>query len=77
MAIKILLFGQLKQLTGSSELELQDITDTDQLIKEMKSRFPEIRDLNYMIAVDKTIIHGNTSIHENQELALLPPYSGG
>ena len=77
MALKISLFGQLKQITGSSELVLQDIIDTDQLIKEMISRFPEIEGMNYMIALDKTIIHTNTSIQEHQELALLPPYSGG
>ena len=77
VAMKILLFGQLKQITGSSELQLERIGSTDQLMVEMKSRYPAMADLNYLIAIDKTIIHTDTVICENQELALLPPYSGG
>jgi molybdopterin synthase sulfur carrier subunit len=76
MAVKIQLFGQLKQIAGSSELD-SEATDTDGLLKEMNSRFPGIEKLNYLIAVDRNIVQINTSIKEGQELALLPPYSGG
>jgi molybdopterin converting factor small subunit len=77
MVVKVYLFGQLKELTGSSELLLEGIADTDQLVKEMKSRFPKIGDLPYLVAVDKALIHSNTILEDGQQLALLPPYSGG
>jgi molybdopterin converting factor small subunit len=76
MAVKIQLFGQLKQIAGSSELTTEAI-DTNQLMKEMAARFPLLENLDYQIAVDRTIIQTNTSIRAGQELALLPPYSGG
>jgi sulfur-carrier protein len=76
MAVKIQLFGQLKQLTGASELSI-DAADTDELIKEMSGRYPGIENLTYLIAINKNIVQVNTPIKTGQELALLPPYSGG
>ena len=76
MALKIQLFGQIKQITGASELSTE-ATDTDALMKEITARFPLTEKLNYLIAVDRNIVQTNTAIKAGQELALLPPYSGG
>jgi molybdopterin converting factor small subunit len=76
MAVKIQLFGQLKQITGVPELTT-DAGDTDELVKEIATRFPLLENLTYLIAVDRTIVQTNTFIKEGQEVALLPPYSGG
>lgn len=76
MAVNIQLFGQLKQITGTPVLTT-DATDTDGLKKEIAARFPTIENLTYLIAVDRTIVQTNTPIKADQELALLPPYSGG
>ena len=76
MAVKIQLYGQLKQITGSSELTTE-AADTDGLMKEIAARFPLLENLKYQVAVDRTIVQSNTSIKAGQELALLPPYSGG
>ena len=76
MAVKIQLYGQLKQMTGESEL-FTDAADTDGLIREMASRYPGLENLTYLIAVDRNIVQVNTTIKTGQELALLPPYSGG
>jgi molybdopterin converting factor small subunit len=76
MAIKIQLYGQLKQITGVSELN-SDAEDTDGLVKEIAARFPLLVNLTYLIAVDRNIVQTNTFIKAGQELALLPPYSGG
>jgi len=76
MAVTIQLFGQLKQIAGASELTTE-AKDTDGMMKEVTARFPLLRDLNCLIAVDRTIIQSNTNIMAGQELALMPPYSGG
>jgi sulfur-carrier protein len=76
MAVKIQLFGQLKQIAGAAELTT-DAANTDELAREMIIRFPVLENLPYLIAVDRNVIQGNTSIKAGQELALLPPYSGG
>jgi molybdopterin converting factor small subunit len=76
MAVKIQLFGQLKQIAGAAELTI-DATDTDELARKMTIRFPVLKNLPYLIAVDRNVIQGNTPITGSEELALLPPYSGG
>jgi molybdopterin converting factor small subunit len=76
MAVKIQLFGQLKQITGATELTMESV-DTDGLVKEIAARFPLVENLTYLIAVDRNIVQTNTAIKAGQELALLPPYSGG
>jgi molybdopterin converting factor small subunit len=76
MAVKIQLFGQLKQITGLSEI-ISDATDTDALMREVAARFPLLENLTCLIAVDRNIVQINTAIKAGQELALLPPYSGG
>ena len=76
MAVKIQLYGQLKQIAGAAELSTE-AADTEGLMKELAARFPLLENLNYQIAVDRTIVQSNTFIKAGQELALLPPYSGG
>jgi len=76
MAVTIQLFGQLKQIAGASELTTE-AKDTDDLMEEITARFPLLKSLNCLIAVDRTIIQSNTNIMAGQELALMPPYSGG
>jgi len=76
MAVKIQLFGQLKQITGASEI-FMDASDTDELVRAMADRYPGIGNLTYLIAVDRNVVLANTAIKTGQELALLPPYSGG
>ena len=77
MALTVYLYGQLREMTGTRELVLEEITDTDQLIREMNIRFPCLNEIPCLVAVDRHIIHSNTVLKEDQELALLPPYSGG
>jgi molybdopterin converting factor small subunit len=76
MAIKIHLYGMLKQMAGAPAI-MADATDTDGLIKEMAVRFPALENLTCLVAVDRLVIGSNTPIREGQEIALLPPYSGG
>jgi len=76
MAVKIQLYGQLKEITRASEL-FTEATDTEGLIREMATRYPVLENLAYLIAVDRNIVQANTPIKAGQELALLPPYSGG
>jgi len=77
MAIKVILFGQLAEITGRHTLELEDISDTETLQKKMNSDFPALAGTTYRIAVDKKLISENTSLPNEVTVALLPPFSGG
>jgi sulfur-carrier protein len=76
MQIKILFFGLLTEITGTS-LTMDDISDTNSLIKKLNDEYPALQQLNFTIAVDQKIITGNTVLNDGCIVALMPPFSGG
>ena len=76
MQVKIIIFGQLTDITGHS-VSLENVTDTDNLVKTMNKLYPGLADKKYLVAVDKKIISENSLLKENSTVALLPPFSGG
>jgi len=76
MAVNIIIFGQLTDITGSS-LSLDNITDTDKLVRELNKLYPALADKKYVVAVDKQVVTTNTVLTNNNTVALLPPFSGG
>ena len=77
MNIKIILFGQLRDIAGSNSLVLEDVADTKELEEQLKQQYPGLAASKYIIAVDKELVQENTSLNENNTVALLPPFSGG
>jgi len=71
-------FGMVAEKIGSSELMLENMPeDTHQLLSVLIARFPQLKEVKFAIAVDRKIVHSNTNIAPGQEIALLPPFSGG
>lgn len=77
MEINILFFGQLAEVTGTSSQKLSGISDTDALKNRLQIQFPALESLTYSIAVNKKMIQQNTTLKPEDEVALLPPFSGG
>jgi len=76
MPLNIIIFGQLTDITGRS-LSLDNITDTDNLVRQLNKLYPALADKKYVIAVDKQVVTTNTVLTNNNTVALLPPFSGG
>ncbi len=77
MKIKILLFGQLKEILNADFIEMKDVGDSDILMEKLKGKFPALTDISFRVAVDKNLISENIVLSESSEIALLPPFSGG
>jgi molybdopterin synthase sulfur carrier subunit len=77
MHVNILFFGQLKDITGSGNLVMEDITDTETLVTALQSKYPRIAGSRYVLAVDKQIIQKNTALSHESTVALMPAFSGG
>lgn len=77
MKVNVLIFGQLKEITGTGAMVIQDVADTDQLINQMKSKYPKLSASKFVISVDKKIINENVELNGGSTIALLPPFSGG
>ena len=76
MTVNIIIFGQLTDIAGSS-LALENIADTNSLVKELHIRYPALADARYLVAVDKKVANEDTTLTEDSKVALLPPFSGG
>lgn len=75
--MRVIFFAQLELLTGTKELLLENIRDTESLQKRLEQTYPEMIDKPYLIAVDKDIIHVNTTLSDGITVAFLPPFAGG
>jgi molybdopterin synthase catalytic subunit len=81
MRIRVLLFGQLKDIIGRSEdsLELPPGTQLSAVLAQYAKEFPRVGSLAGSIAcsVNQEYAQGAVVLHEGDEVALLPPVSGG
>ena len=80
MEITLKYFGVIAEIMGSEfevlNIQSETITlkDLDEIIVEKNNLLKEQK---YKIAVNQSIIDRNITINENDEIALLPPFSGG
>ncbi|WMJ73436.1 MoaD/ThiS family protein [Cytophagaceae bacterium ABcell3] len=77
MSIKILFFGSVTDITGQKELTAENISDTNTLKNYLLNKFPKINGLNFVIARNQEAITDNVPLNDGDEVALLPPFSGG
>jgi sulfur-carrier protein len=77
MQVQVSLFGQLTEITGNNTIVVNDVPDTDELVKAVNKLYPAMAGIKYIIAVDKKTIRENTALYTLTSVALLPPFSGG
>ena len=80
MKIKILAFGIAREICGSRsfDLEVPDDFDTESLQLLLNQKYPELQRLStWQLAVNETYVNQNTAIRAGDEIAILPPVSGG
>ena len=79
----VLLFGVTRDIVGSGSLEIPD-SESHQLhtvkdLKEhLKNGYPQLQELTSLaIAVNQTYARDGDPIQQTDEIALIPPVSGG
>lgn len=80
MKLKILAFGITKDILGGAEkeIELTDEITVKDLKTKLESEFSELKRLrSYFIAVDDEYAEDNQVIISANEVAIIPPVSGG
>lgn len=80
MKVKILAFGLAGEVIGkrSLEVELRDNTDTDLLKEHLMMSYPDLRGLlNFTLAVNQSYITSAVQLRDGDEVAIIPPVSGG
>lgn len=74
---RILVFGQLADITGKRELNLSGFSTTTDLTRHLEETYPELSQITYSVALNKKMVTENCTLRPGDELALLPPFSGG
>lgn len=77
MSIQIKFFGLLADTIGKSQLDLQGVENTNSLRQVLFTDYPELKNCQFIIAVEKKIIKQNQKLNPGDEVALLPPFAGG
>ncbi len=81
MRVRVLFFGVLKDLMGSAgeSLELQDGATVADVLTHYEGRVPRIRALlpTVALSVNQHYSGPGAVLGDNDEVALLPPVSGG
>lgn len=81
MRLRVLFFGVLKELAGKSseEFDLPENSTLRDLLGHYQSQIPQMRSSlpSIAIAVNQQYAALDTELHADDEIALLPPVSGG
>ncbi len=84
MSTRVLFFASLKDATGMAEVEidLQEAVSLDGLIRSLATRLPDealqaIRAENVRVAINQTLASGAVQVAPGDEVAFLPPVTGG
>ncbi len=80
--MEVLLFGIAKDIVGKTLYELDDVTDNPKSVLELKqymvAQFPEFGKLSSLaIAVNSEYAADDVSLKQGDEIAIIPPVSGG
>jgi molybdopterin synthase sulfur carrier subunit len=79
MKINVLLFGVLTEITGETHLQVEagNITDVDKLHRYLVQQYPGLKEKTFQYAVNQVISNAGHPLSAGDEVALLPPFSGG
>jgi molybdopterin synthase sulfur carrier subunit len=79
MKINVLLFGGLVDVAGKPSIlvDKDQFSDVQSLHTFLLSEFPGLQYKKFTYAVNQTIVHFEQPLQAGDEVALLPPFSGG
>ncbi|MFS4448907.1 MoaD/ThiS family protein [Maribacter sp. 2307UL18-2] len=80
--MEILLFGIAKDIVGQSEIRISSDDDAFHSVQELKEfmvrKFPEFGKLSsFAVAVNSEYAQDDVPLNRNDEIAIIPPVSGG
>jgi molybdopterin converting factor subunit 1 len=80
MEINILAFGIAKDIFGGSSIiiTLTATADIGSLKQTLEQKYPRLKQLSsYMVAVNNEYAVDGQTVNERDEIAIIPPVSGG
>lgn len=80
MKYRINLFGVTKDIIGNNitEVEMGQMSDVQAVLGKLVLNFPKLQEIkSLLVAVNSEYAEGDLLLTEQDEIALIPPVSGG
>ena len=79
MTVTILAFGIAKDIFGDSSIQVElPGADVSELKKVLEEQYPRLKQIkSYMVAVNNEYAEDDLLLAERDEIAVIPPVSGG
>lgn len=77
MKVNVLFFGVLAEVTGTEIKVYGDVKSIENLKQRVTNDFPEIIHYKFNVSLNNEIKHSDASLKDNDEVAFLPPFTGG
>jgi molybdopterin synthase sulfur carrier subunit len=80
MKYKINFFGITRDIVGgtTTEIEMGQVSDVQAVLSKLKTDFPKLKEIkSLVIAVNSEYAEAGLLLNEQDEIALIPPVSGG
>lgn len=77
MAIKLKVFGVLRSIVGSEEIDMEHFEFVEDLLLHLKEYYPEINEHSFVVAINQEVVNENEQLSDGDEVALMPPFAGG
>ena len=84
MKVRLLLFAGLRERAGEGELLLEDLpagATVDEVVARARARVPGLDQVQFAVARNRSLVRAadraGTRVDDGDEVALLPPVSGG
>jgi molybdopterin converting factor subunit 1 len=79
MKVNVLAFGIAKEIFGTNHLAIEfDGSTSEDLKAFLEKQFPHLKQLpTYLLAVNSEYSCNATTINSDDEIAIIPPVSGG
>ena len=74
--ITLLYFAQIRSITALPSEQLEYVSDLDELKMILLEKYPKLINAHFVFSVNKEISE-SCSLNDNDEVALMPPFSGG
>jgi molybdopterin synthase sulfur carrier subunit len=76
--LKLKAFGIAREIMGGREIEIDSVSTVAELRKLLVNNYPMLKELNsLMIAVNQTYANDDLVVSSTDEIAVIPPVSGG
>ncbi len=77
MEVTVLFFGEATERVGKSTIKVAEVDTLSDLKIVLFRDYPKLKGLVFKMALNKLIVNEDSKLNDRDEVALLPPFSGG